>query len=87
MGVTIRRLLPRSGLVHLAGNRGRLKVRHHEPVDALLPALGPLAVVLPDHLRTVSEYVGHLLERGAPFPQQPSGEGVPIPVGVRDLTI
>ena len=38
---------------------------HHEPVDAVLTAFQPLAVVLLDYRRAVAEDVRNLLVRGA----------------------
>ena len=59
-------------------------MRKHEPVDVGLPALGPLAVVLPNHRRAVPEDVRDLLKRGALF-QQPGRERMAEAVGVSFL--
>jgi len=52
---------------------------HHKPVDVVLSARRPLAVVLPDDRRAAAEDFRHLLERRALF-QQPGGERVAIPM-------
>jgi hypothetical protein len=53
----------------------------HEPVNVVLPALGPLAVVLSNHRRAVPQDVGYLLKGGFFF-QQPCRQGVTVTVCV-----
>jgi hypothetical protein len=54
---------------------------HHEPVDVVLPARRPLAIVLSDDRGAVAEDVRHLLE-GSPLFQEPGGERVTITMSV-----
>src|SRR5579864_2056286 len=53
----------------------------HQPVNVHLTTLGPFPVVFPNDFWAVPQDVGHLLERRSLF-QQPSREGVTVPVGV-----
>ena len=59
-------------------------MREHEPVYVVLASLRPLAVMLPDHRRAVSQDIGDLFECGALF-KQPGCQRVPKPVRVRVL--
>jgi hypothetical protein len=56
-------------------------MRHHEPVDVVLPALGALSVVLPDHLRAVPQDVSHLL-KSCPLRQEARRQRMAVAVSM-----
>ena|SRR5580658_4081747 len=59
-------------------------MRQHVPVDVVLPTLRPLAVVLPDDGRAVSQDVGYKFETGTLL-QETGGQRVTVPMSVSAL--
>ena len=56
----------------------------HETVDVVLPSFCPLAVVLPNNCRGISQDVSYLVKGGALL-EESCCQGVAIPVGMSVL--